>query len=172
MLLNFEKTDSALFTGIEHEGQYRNYETLFIVGEVPLDIISMFFFRHRVDQLYFGAGGTYVYDKKSVISMRKLFSGVITVEDPHLENLMWVYANSIHWVVPITLHSLGSNKQAMTRLIDTQERFLRIMGSYLDLSLKLDLANKTITIPYAKFDIAEFSSYHDILLYKNGEEYV
>ncbi|MGI4811906.1 MAG: hypothetical protein ACRYGG_00985 [Janthinobacterium lividum] len=109
-MLKFENEKYALFSGIEQEGPRAGDKTLFIVGDVPANIIveNLVALKNRT-HLYFGAGGRFDYNLEVLKTFLFGFGGHsyypdITVESPvyneELYSLVKEYEGRLKWFIP------------------------------------------------------------------------
>lgn len=93
----------ALFEGIEQEGPHKGAPTLFVVGNVPMDVLRPYLI-NAYEQVYFGAGGRFDYNPETVAEVVKMQSFQVVVESPEFNLELMLRLPTLHWMLPIVWH--------------------------------------------------------------------
>ena len=146
----------ALFLGDEQEGQHKGKPTLFVVGHTPFHLIAQQC-APMIRQIYFGAGGSFTYDKDSVRNAYHQFPKcLITVEAPVVDFALLAFLPRLEWMLPLSTPNTAPAHAAWSaaRLRVRQTLLHRIQ-------LKVENAQTVIVVPAHLATFADHADYAD-----------
>lgn len=158
MLVFPPNIEYALFKGLEQEGPLKWTRTLFVVDKVPFELIADNI-KPGIEQIYFGAGGSFVWDRHTVERMSYYFPKIkLTIENPVIHSDLLESGHNLYWMCPIMWHGKSVPEGLMSLSSIMSLSYTRELVKY-RVFVKIDTGDSTYVVPLPDFVHSDYGDY-------------